>query len=76
MIDKVRNNSLLPKKWKDKNNKPVSCNEKIKILNENILEIDQMTEDAVEDAILMGVNPEQVVSILTKALNKKINLKK
>lgn len=71
MNGKNKNSSFLPKLWKDKKNKAVSCTEKIKILNENILEIKQLSDDAIEDAILMGVNPDQVISVLVNALNKK-----
>ena len=71
MTLKTQKNTLLPKKWKDKNAQPVSCTEKIKILNENIIEINQLTEDAIEDAVLMGVDPDQVRSVLLKALNQK-----
>ena len=67
---KTNKKGLLPKKWKDKNAKPVSCIEKIKILNDNIIEINQLTEDAIEDAILMGVDPDQVISVLLKSLNQ------
>ena len=71
MALKTKKNALLPKKWKDKNARPVSCTEKIKILNENIIEINQLAEDAIEDAILMGVDPDQVISVLLKTLNQK-----
>jgi len=71
MIKKSKNKYIIPKEWKDVNKKPVSCFEKIKILNENILEINQLTEDAIEDAILMGVDPKQIISVLKKVLSKK-----
>ena len=61
--------SLLPKVWKNSKNEPISCSEKIKILNENIIEINRMTEDAIEDAKLMGADPKQVINILKKSLN-------
>ena len=32
-------NNILPKVWKGKNNDVISCSEKIKLLNENIIEI-------------------------------------
>ena len=40
--------------WRGPDGKPLSCHEKIKVLNENIAEIRQLTQDAFEDAILMG----------------------
>ena len=64
------NKSFLPKVWKNSKNEPISCSEKIKILNENIIEIKRMTEDAIEDAELMGADPKQVINALKKSLNK------
>ena len=32
-------------------NDVISCSEKIKLLNENIIEIKRMSDDAIEDAI-------------------------
>ena len=71
MKTKNKKDSFLPKVWKDKENKPISCIEKIKILNENIMEIKQLSDDAIEDAKLMGVDPDQITSVLINTLNKK-----
>ena len=71
MKTKNKNNSFLPKIWKDKKNKPISCIEKIKILNENIVEIKQLSDDAIEDAKLMGIDPDQITSVIINTLNKK-----
>jgi len=68
---KNKKNSFLPKIWKDKKNKPISCIEKIKILNENIVEIKQLSDDAIEDAKLMGIDPDQITSVIINTLNKK-----
>ena len=38
--------------------------EKIKVLNENLAEIQQMAQDALEDAILMGCDERQVREVL------------
>ena len=62
---------MLPKTWVGNNNENISCTEKIKILNENIIEINQMTEDALEDAILMGADPKQVIEVIMKSLEAK-----
>ena len=71
MKTKNKKGSFLPKVWKDKENKPISCIEKIKILNENIMEIKQLSDDAIEDAKLMGVDPDQITSVIIDTLNKK-----
>tara|TARA_Y100001970_G_C14257835_1_gene876928 strand:- start:6483 stop:6698 length:216 start_codon:yes stop_codon:yes gene_type:complete len=63
--------NILPKIWKGSNDENISCSEKIKILNENIIEINQITEDALEDAILMGADPKQVIEVIIKTLEAK-----
>lgn len=46
--------------WCDAHGNPVACVEKIKVMHENLTELRQMAQDAFEDAILMGCEPEQV----------------
>jgi hypothetical protein len=50
--------------WRQPDGKVVSCTEKIKVLNENLSEIRQLAQDALEDAILMGCDEEQVRKVL------------
>lgn len=50
--------------WRQPDGQPVSCVEKIKVLNENFAEIQQMAQDAFEDAILMGCDEAQVRAVL------------
>lgn len=50
--------------WRQPDGKPVSCVEKIKVLNENLAEIQQMAQDALEDAVLMGCDEDQVREVL------------
>ncbi len=45
--------------WLTPNGEPVSCLDKIKVLNENLEEIRQLAQDAIEDAILMGCDEAQ-----------------
>ena len=65
-------NNILPKVWKGKKNDVISCSEKIKLLNENIIEIKRMSDDAIEDAILMGADEKQVIDTIIKSLKKVI----
>tara|TARA_B110000240_G_C13290598_1_gene364095 strand:+ start:265 stop:474 length:210 start_codon:yes stop_codon:yes gene_type:complete len=60
--------NILPKVWKGTNSDVISCSEKIKLLNENIIEIKRMSDDAIEDAVLMGADPKQVIETLIKSL--------
>ncbi len=50
--------------WHRPDGSPVTCKEKIKVLNENLGEIRQMTQDAFEDALLMGCDERQVREVL------------
>lgn len=50
--------------WRQPDGNPVSCVEKIKVLNQNLDEIRQLAQDALEDAILMGCDEAQVRAIL------------
>ncbi|MCP4327404.1 MAG: hypothetical protein GY791_03065 [Alphaproteobacteria bacterium] len=50
--------------WLTKDGEPVSCLEKIKVLNENLEEIFQSCQDAFEDAILMGCDEDQFREVL------------
>ena len=50
--------------WLNPEGKPLSCLEKIKVLNENLEEIRQMCQDALEDAVLMGCDEPQFRQVL------------
>jgi hypothetical protein len=50
--------------WRQPDGHPVSCVEKIKVLNQNLDEIRQLAQDALEDAILMGCDEKQVRAVL------------
>lgn len=63
----MKNKSDLPV-WRQPDGKPVSCVEKIKVLNENLAELRQMAQDALEDAILMGCDEAQVRDVLQRLI--------
>jgi hypothetical protein len=50
--------------WRQPDGAPVSCVEKIKVLNENYAELRQLAQDALEDALLMGCSEEQMRAAL------------
>jgi hypothetical protein len=50
--------------WRQPDGNPVSCVEKIKVLNQNLDEIRQLAQDALEDAILMGCDEAQFRAVL------------
>ncbi|MDE2165658.1 MAG: hypothetical protein KGJ66_04890 [Alphaproteobacteria bacterium] len=45
--------------WLTPEGEPVSCLDKIKVLNGNIEEIRQLAQDALDDAVLMGCDEAQ-----------------
>ena len=46
--------------WPQEDGQPVTCQEKLRMLEENWQEVRQVLADAFEDAVLMGVS-EQVM---------------
>ena len=49
-------NAMPPRSWPQADGAPVSCRDKLEILNENYDELAHVMQDAFEDAILMGVD--------------------
>lgn len=58
-----------PPTWRQPDGQPVSCREKIKVLNENLEELRQMAQDALEDALLMGCDEAQVRQVLQEMMD-------
>jgi hypothetical protein len=54
--------------WRQPDGNPVSCVEKIKVLNQNLDEIRQLAQDALEDAILMGCDEAQIRGVLQSVI--------
>jgi hypothetical protein len=60
----TRNKASSLPTWRRPDGKLVSCVEKIKVLNENLAEIRQLAQDALEDGLLMGCSEEQLRQVL------------
>ena len=54
----------MPKVWPQSDGTPVSCRNKLLILQENYTELQGILRDAFEDAILMGVDEVAMRRIL------------
>ena len=54
----------VPPVWRQADGKPVSCLEKIKVLNQNVQEIESLCADALEDGVLMGCDVDQIKAAL------------
>jgi uncharacterized protein (UPF0335 family) len=50
--------------WVQADGAPVSCTEKLRVLEENRAELAQMMQDAFDDAILMGVDETSMRAVL------------
>lgn len=62
MSDKA--NPFQPPVWRQPDGAPLGCREKIKVLNENLEELREMAQDALEDAVLMGGDEAQIREVL------------
>ena len=71
--------SILPNFWISKNREKISCEEKIKVLNNNLDDLKNLLEDTYDEAILMGVAPKQIKEVLynlLKNLNSTLDIEK
>lgn len=59
--------------WHDDDGQTVSCTEKIKVMRQNMQELHQSTQDAFEDALLMGCNETQVREFLLQLAASVVN---
>ncbi|MFQ3623785.1 MAG: hypothetical protein SNJ73_09590 [Acetobacteraceae bacterium] len=57
-----------PRRWLQPDGAPVSCREKIKVLEENWQELAETLRDAYEDAVLMGVDPAEMKRLLAELI--------
>ena len=60
-------------RWLTPEGEPVSCLDKIKVLNENLSEIQEMAQEALEDAILMGCDEAQFRAVLEQLARGLVN---
>jgi len=55
--------------WRKIDGDPVSCTEKLKVLEQNLNEFRSLALDYLEDAALMGCDVEQVRNVLSETLS-------
>ena len=60
--DKIE--AWIPKVWRTPEGGVVACVEKLKVMNQNLAELHQAAQDALEDAVLMGCSEEQIREVL------------
>jgi hypothetical protein len=54
--------------WRSPKGEIIACVEKNKVMQENLEEIRQTCQDALEDAVLMGCDEVQVRAVLTELI--------
>ncbi len=59
--------------WVDSAGRPISCLEKIKVLDQNLEEIRGACQDALEDAVLMGCDEDQIRAVLCQVVAGLVN---
>ena len=56
--------------WPQPDGEPVSCRDKIEILEDNHEELRHVMQDAFEDAILMGVDPAYMRTLISQLVSE------
>jgi hypothetical protein len=56
--------------WRGPKGEVVACVEKNKVLQENLVEIHQVCQDALADAVLMGCDEQQFRQVLAELVEK------
>lgn len=54
--------------WRSPKGEVIACVEKNKVLQENLVEIRQICQDALEDAVLMGCDEQQVRDVFMELI--------
>jgi uncharacterized protein (UPF0335 family) len=60
----MKKNKLYPDFWRTSDNSKISCKEKIVILNNNVIELQNLINQIYDEAILMGVDKEQIKKVI------------
>lgn len=59
--------------WRSPKGEVIACVEKNKVLRENLEEIRQICQDALEDAVLMGCDEQQFRIVLSELIDELAN---
>ena len=72
----MKKNKLYPNFWKTSDNSKISCKEKIIILNNNVIELQNLINQIYDEAVLMGVDKKQIKKVINNlATNLNAELK-
>ena len=64
MTTKSERAAAEPAVWLQPGGEPMSCEDSIKVLRENLAEIEEICQEALEDAVLMDVAEDQFRAVL------------
>ena len=56
--------------WRAPDGSVIACHEKLKVMNENLLEFHDIAMNALEDAVLMGCSEDQVKAVLGEIISQ------
>ena len=56
-------------RWRSPDGAVIACTEKLKVLRQNLEEIRQVSQDALDDAVLMGCDPGQFRGVLVEIVS-------
>ena len=59
--------------WRAPDGTALSCREKIKVMNENLAELRELAQDALEDGLLMGADEAQIRGYLHALVEGLVN---
>jgi hypothetical protein len=73
MSNSKRRAKVEPETWEQPSGAPVSCEDSILVLRENLVEIQDVCQEALEDAVLMGVSEAQFRQVLHALVDQLAN---
>jgi len=73
MSDPKQHVAFEPPKWEQPNGEAISCEESILVLRENLVEIQDVCQEALEDAVLMDVSEAQFRKVLHALVDELAN---
>ena len=47
-------------RWQDRHGQALTCHEKLKVLAENLSELQDIAQDVLEEALILGVDERQI----------------
>ena len=56
-------------KWIDKQGQALTCHEKLKVLSENLSELQAMAQDVFEEALILNVDETQIRNVMEEIIS-------